>query len=102
MMASVRGMVRRHVVPAPGVDSTSTAPPIRSMLVLTTSMPTPRPETLVTWSAVENPGSKTSIMMSRASIWDSWLAWITPRSMARFATLSMLMPAPSSLTSTVT
>ena len=36
----------------------STLPPIRSILVLTTSMPTPRPETFVTLAAVENPGKK--------------------------------------------
>ena len=33
-------------------------PPMRSILVRTTSMPTPRPETLVTFSAVEKPGRK--------------------------------------------
>ena len=36
----------------------STVPPIFSMFVFTTSMPTPRPETLVTFSAVEKPGRK--------------------------------------------
>ena len=33
-------------------------PPIFSMLVRTTSMPTPRPDTLVTFSAVEKPALK--------------------------------------------
>jgi hypothetical protein len=32
MIASVSGIVNRHVVPLPSVDSTSTDPPIRSML----------------------------------------------------------------------
>lgn len=36
----------------------STCPPIFSMLFFTTSMPTPRPETLVTCAAVEKPGAK--------------------------------------------
>ena len=43
---------------------TSAVPPILSILVLTTSMPTPRPETLVIVSAVENPGRKISAMTS--------------------------------------
>ena len=43
-------------------------PPIRSMLVLTTSMPTPRPETLVTEAAVEKPGNNTSWAASRSLI----------------------------------
>jgi hypothetical protein len=33
-------------------------PPIFSTFVRTTSMPTPRPETLVTFSAVEKPARK--------------------------------------------
>ena len=44
-------------------------PPIFSMLVLTTSMPTPRPETLVTFAAVEKPG-----FMMKAWIWLSDMA----------------------------
>src|SRR5881628_2024684 len=58
MIASVSGMQIFIVVPAPSFDSTSIVPPIRSTFVLTTSIPTPRPDTLVTCSAVENPGVK--------------------------------------------
>ena len=58
MIASVRGIFIFTVVPVPAADWTSTVPPIFSMLVRTTSMPTPRPETLVTLSGVENPGRK--------------------------------------------
>src|SRR3954465_7846862 len=63
-MARVSGMRSRMQVPSPACDSTSMVPPIASMLVLTTSMPTPRPETLVTAAAVENPGRK--IICSRS------------------------------------
>ena len=45
-------------MPAPATDYNSMVPPMRSILVRTTSMPTPRPETLVTFSAVEKPGAK--------------------------------------------
>ena len=57
-MASVRGILITNVEPAPALDRRSMLPPMRSMLVRTTSMPTPRPETVVTFSAVENPGLK--------------------------------------------
>ena len=63
-MASVSGMRSRQTVPMPASDSTSIVPPMASMLVLTTSMPTPRPETLVTAAAVEKPGRKISWRMS--------------------------------------
>ncbi len=43
---------------SPFTALTSTAPPMRSMLLRTTSMPTPRPEMLVTCVAVEKPGMK--------------------------------------------
>ncbi len=69
MIAKVSGILRRHVVPRPATDSTSTVPPIASILVRTTSMPTPRPETLVTAAAVENPGRKSSWS---SSAWDIW------------------------------
>ena len=46
------------VVPGRGSDFRSTVPPICSMLARTTSMPTPRPEILVTFAAVEKPGMK--------------------------------------------
>src|SRR5437764_7224266 len=46
------------LVPLPEFDLTSTAPPICSILLRTTSMPTPRPEMLVTAAAVEKPGAK--------------------------------------------
>ena len=57
-IASVSGILMVKVVPCAGTDFTSMVPPIWSMLLRTTSMPTPRPETLVTLSAVEKPGAK--------------------------------------------
>ena len=60
-MASVSGILMVKVVPAPATDFRSTVPPICSILLRTTSMPTPRPEMLVTSAAVEKPGEKDEI-----------------------------------------
>ena len=60
MMASVSGSRTVTVVPSPGRLAMSTLPRSAVMLRLTTSMPTPRPDRLVTCSAVEKPGSKMS------------------------------------------
>ena len=46
------------VVPWPATVSMSTLPRSFSMLRRTTSMPTPRPETSLTTSAVEKPAAK--------------------------------------------
>ena len=66
MMASVNGIFSFSVVPSPRRLTNSTTPPIFSILVLTTSMPTPRPLTLVTSAAVEKPGRKISASASRS------------------------------------
>ena len=99
MIASVSGMVSRNVVPRPTVLVTSTEPPMDSIRVLTTSMPTPRPETLVTCSAVENPGRKIRLRMSRVVIVASCVWETRPRSSAFAAIFPGSMPAPSSLIS---
>ena len=52
------GSLMRKSEPFPISDLISTFPPSRSRLVLTTSMPTPRPETSVSFSAVDRPGKK--------------------------------------------
>ena len=57
-IASVSGILMMNVVPWPAVLFRSTVPPIFSMLVFTTSMPTPRPDTAVTLVAVEKPARK--------------------------------------------
>ena len=59
-----------------------------STLVRTTSMPTPRPLTLVTASAVEKPGRKMSWSSSRSARCAARSGEITPRSMAFRRTLS--------------
>ena len=68
------------VVPRPAVVAMSIRPPMVSMLVLTTSMPTPRPDTEVTAAAVENPASKMNLATC-ASVIRPTSAWDTsPRS----------------------
>ncbi len=49
------------VAPKAEVDFSSTVPPMTSILVRTTSMPTPRPETPVTALAVEKPARKMNL-----------------------------------------
>ena len=66
MIASVSGIFSLTVEPSPGRLVMSTTPPIFSMLDFTTSMPTPRPETLVTVCAVEKPGWKIRFSASRS------------------------------------
>ncbi len=56
-MASVSGILIVKVVPLPAhAVAARSVPPIFSMLVLTTSMPTPRPETAVTARRWRSPG----------------------------------------------
>ena len=68
MIASVSGRRMRKVVPSPIRLSSSMLPRRASMLRRTTSMPTPRPDRLVTCSAVEKPGSKTGRIPPRRSV----------------------------------
>ena len=65
---------------------------------LTTSMPTPRPETSVTVSVVENPGANSSCVTASADgAWEG--STVVPSSRARFRTASASTPRPSSSTS---
>ena len=59
-VAPVSGNAIEMRVPAPGSEAISMRPFNFWMLLLTTSMPTPRPDTSVTSAAVENPGAKIS------------------------------------------
>ena len=59
-MASVSGSLIVSVVPRPGSLSSSTVPLRSSIFDLTMSMPMPRPDTSVTFSAVLSPGSQIS------------------------------------------
>ena len=58
IIASVSGSFIVNVEPSPSFDVTSTLPRSFSIFFLTTSIPTPRPEILVTLSAVDKPGAK--------------------------------------------
>ncbi len=95
-MASVSGSKMRMVVPLPALDWISTWPPISWMFLFTTSMPTPRPETSVTCSAVEKPGAKISMPTSSSDMF-SFTAIPCESAFARMR--SRFRPAPSSITS---
>ncbi|GJE61227.1 hypothetical protein MPOCJGCO_3348 [Methylobacterium trifolii] len=95
-MASVRGILMVKVVPRPSCVLMSMTPPMVSMLVLTTSMPTPRPETEVTALAVEKPASKMNFETC-ASVIRSTSAWLAmPRSTAFLRMAARSRPLPSS------
>ena len=102
MIAKVKGILIFTVVPRPRTVWISTVPPIFSILVFTTSMPTPRPETFVTFSAVENPGTKTRFTASRSLRRLACSVVIRLRSTAFRFTRTRSMPAPSSETSMLT
>ena len=102
MIARVRGILIFSVVPWPGVLCMSIVPPIFSMLVLTTSMPTPRPEMLVIRSAVLKPGRKINCIRSWSPIRAACSREISPRSRALRVIRSTSMPAPSSEISMLT
>ena len=70
-MASVSGILMVTVEPSPATDLMSMVPPIWSILVRTTSMPTPRPETEVTAAAVEKPGAKMNLWIWASVIFSS-------------------------------
>ena len=96
MIASVSGRRTRTTMPKPSADSISTLPPSAVMFFITTSMPTPRPETSVTTSAVENPGAKIRFQTS-PSVIESGASM--PRSRALAKSFGRDRPLPSSRTS---
>ena len=81
-IASVSGILMVKVVPWPCSEWMSTVPPISSILVLTTSMPTPRPDTAVTACAVENPGWKMNLATCASLMRSISESLATPRSTA--------------------
>ena len=95
-MLSVSGTLSIIRVPEPGVLSISSEPPIFSMFARTTSMPTPRPETAVTFLAVLRPGSQISALRSRMLSSVASSALRMPAAMAFSTSLSPSMPLPSS------
>ena len=101
-MARVSGILILKVVPMPASVLRSTVPPIRSTLVLTTSMPTPRPDTLLTLAAVEKPGLKMRLTISCSLILATCSAVTTPFSTALAARACASIPLPSSEISMLT
>jgi len=99
MMARVSGSTSRNVEPCPCTDETLTRPRMPSMLRLTTSMPTPRPEISVTRAAVEKPGRKISAWTSWS--FSSWFSATSPFSRALTRIRSRFRPRPSSVSSTM-
>ena len=98
-MASVSGREITKREPLPGSEWISILPLSFSMLVLTTSMPTPRPERSDTASLVENPGSRISARLARSSRLAASSARRSPFSTALLRITSGRMPFPSSVTS---
>ena len=92
------GRRTRKAVLFPGVLWTSTTPPRLSRFVRTTSKPTPRPETLVTSSRVENPGWKIRSTTARRLREAARSAVSCPQAATFSRMTSGSMPRPSSST----
>ena len=95
-MASVSGILMVTEEPSPATDLTSMVPPIWSILVRTTSMPTPRPDTEVTAAAVEKPGAKMNLWIWASVIFSSSASLTRPFEMALALIRSVLRPRPLS------
>ena len=102
MMARVSGSFRRNVVPCPGRVSTLIEAFSRCSTLCTTSIPTPRPETSVTCSAVLKPGRKMKSRVSASVRRAASSGVVSPSSMALARIFCASMPRPSSVTSTTT
>ena len=100
-IASVTGSRSTNVVPFPSSERISIVPPSARMRVMATSIPTPRPDTLVTASAVEKPG-RASTRKSCSSVSASACVSTTPSRCARSRILRRSTPRPSSATVIVT
>ena len=95
-MASVSGILMVTEDPSPATDLISMVPPIWSILVRTTSMPTPRPETEVMAAAVEKPGAKMNLWIWASLIFSSSASVTRPEEMALALIFSVLSPRPLS------
>ena len=98
MIASVSGILMVKLRPWPRTDWTSMLPPIWSMLLRTTSMPTPRPDTLVILAAVEKPGVKMNLWICCSDILSSSASVASPFASAFSRMRSVSRPRPSSAT----
>ena len=65
-------------------------------MVRTTSMPTPRPDTLVTVVAVEKPGAKMNLWIWASVIFSSSASLTMPEEIALALIFSVLRPRPLS------
>lgn len=101
-MASVSGILMTKLVPLPELDFTSTVPPICSILLRTTSIPTPRPEMLVTFEAVEKPAAKMRLLISTWDFSAISNSLIRPASSALALMRAVSRPRPSSAISITT
>ncbi len=95
-IASVRGILITKRVPCPGTLCSAMLPPMRSMLVFTTSMPTPRPDTAVTLAAVEKPGRRMKRWICVSSIASRSAGVAIPLARIRARMRSTGRPCPSS------
>ena len=95
-MAKVSGILMVTEEPSPATDLMSMVPPIWSILVRTTSMPTPRPETEVTAAAVEKPGAKMNLWIWASVIFSSSASETRPFWSALALIRSVLSPRPLS------
>ena len=91
-----------QVLPTPSLLFTSTSPLNASILDLTTSRPTPRPDTSVTSFAVEKLGRNNKSIISLSDMLAPCSGVMEPLSIAFWRTLSTSIPLPSSLTSITT
>ena len=101
-MASVNGRRILNVLPSPYFVLTSTSPPRASIFDFTTSSPTPRPDTSVTFSAVEKLGLNNKSIASLSVMTSACSCVIVPFSTAFAFTFSVSIPLPSSRTSITT
>ncbi len=95
-MARVSGILMVTDEPSPATDLMSMVPPIWSILVRTTSMPTPRPETEVMAAAVEKPGAKMNLWIWASVIFSSSASVTRPEETALALIFSVLSPRPLS------
>ena len=101
VIARVSGIFSVKLVPLPGTVVSEIAPPIASILSRTMSMPTPRPEMLVTAAAVEKSGAKINRPTSSSESSLASLADTSPLAIAFSQIFCTSRPRPSSETSMV-
>ena len=102
MIASVSGSLIINALPSPSFVLTSISPPSDSIFVLTTSRPTPLPDTSVTCFAVEKLGLNKRSIIYLSVMTSACSGVIVPFSIALSLIFSTSIPLPSSFTSITT